>query len=646
MKITILSLTFFFTLVCSKSTLGQQIILDSLENELFLNKTNIEKTSLLKADLAKNIRFTNLPKALQLITEALGEVRKSNNYKNAVLVYVNATRVFKQVDSIRGMINASDSAILFAKKSKDITINGIALWNRGYVQEILNESEKSIENYFKALKLLDKSEEWVIISDIYYKIYGHFADINELANEDKYARLCLSAAIKSDNAEKICVAWQSMAINYSQLFAESKNRTLADSAIFAYKKSLEIFKANSARIIGQNQLGIFALNTADFYFQNFMPAAKDSVIKYLEIAIENGKTQTRSPILNNSYGLLSELAIQEKNFPKAEALLLKSMEFSEKETYRNLPSLQIVYLSLANFYSNRNNNSKALEFYKKYVKIYSELNSANRQKDTRKFEALFDSEKKAQQLELEFQKTSSEKKQKIIFALIALCLFIIIVFGFRIFHLRLKNSLKETNNLQLQKAETALENKLQAVEYDQLLLKKQDAELRAQLQEEQTKLKTEEAARLVAEQKLVEVQKDQLQKQLMASELQIEHKIEILQNLKYKINENNNKDKSSLKMQHIIDDAMSVDEDFEQFKIELKEINPTFFNLLQQKSQQKLTSLDLRYCAYIFMKFPTKQMANLLNVEATTIRMNKYRIKQKIGLTKDQDLNTFISNII
>ena len=41
----------------------------------------------------------------------------------------------------------------------------------------------------------------------------------------------------------------------------------------------------------------------------------------------------------------------------------------------------------------------------------------------------------------------------------------------------------------------------------------------------------------------------------------------------------------------------------------------------------------------------TKQMANLLHVEASSIRMNKYRLKQKLGLQKEDDLKNFIDKI-
>ncbi|WP_447642314.1 MULTISPECIES: helix-turn-helix transcriptional regulator [Chitinophagaceae] len=41
----------------------------------------------------------------------------------------------------------------------------------------------------------------------------------------------------------------------------------------------------------------------------------------------------------------------------------------------------------------------------------------------------------------------------------------------------------------------------------------------------------------------------------------------------------------------------------------------------------------------------TKQIAQLLNVEPKSVRMTRYRLKQKFGLEKETDLMSFLRNI-
>ena len=68
-------------------------------------------------------------------------------------------------------------------------------------------------------------------------------------------------------------------------------------------------------------------------------------------------------------------------------------------------------------------------------------------------------------------------------------------------------------------------------------------------------------------------------------------------------------------------------------------------NLHNEKSVQKLTSLDLKYCAAIHSKLNTKQISMLFSVEPESVRMSKYRIKQKLNLDKDDDLELFLTEI-
>lgn len=81
--------------------------------------------------------------------------------------------------------------------------------------------------------------------------------------------------------------------------------------------------------------------------------------------------------------------------------------------------------------------------------------------------------------------------------------------------------------------------------------------------------------------------------------------------------------------------------DFEDIKMQIQELHPDFFNRLSEKAIKKLTLLDLKYCTYLYLKMSTKQIAQALHVEPQSVRMFKYRLKQKFGLDKDVVLEDF-----
>jgi hypothetical protein len=143
-------------------------------------------------------------------------------------------------------------------------------------------------------------------------------------------------------------------------------------------------------------------------------------------------------------------------------------------------------------------------------------------------------------------------------------------------------------------------------------------------------------------------EKEQTQKELMNSVLHLEKKNEILNELKEKLLEQNKDNQSTIhnSIFKTIDAGLVVDDDFDKFKNNFNSIYPEFFEKLQQKANHTLTQLDLKYCGFILMKVTNKEMAMQMNVEPKSIRMARYRIKQKLQLSKEDDLDHFIHHAI
>ena len=141
-------------------------------------------------------------------------------------------------------------------------------------------------------------------------------------------------------------------------------------------------------------------------------------------------------------------------------------------------------------------------------------------------------------------------------------------------------------------------------------------------------------------------EKEQTQKELINSVLHLEKKNEILNELKDKLLVQNKEQHATINTTifKTIDAGLAVDDDFEKFKNNFNTIYPDFFNRLQEKANHSLTQLDLKYCGFILMKVTNKEMASQMNVEPKSIRMARYRIKQKLQLSKDEDLDAFIQS--
>jgi DNA-binding NarL/FixJ family response regulator len=151
--------------------------------------------------------------------------------------------------------------------------------------------------------------------------------------------------------------------------------------------------------------------------------------------------------------------------------------------------------------------------------------------------------------------------------------------------------------------------------------------------------------RLVAEQQLLQERQERLQKELLAGSLQVEQKNELIQAVQKKIGENKNGGTVLKQINQIIDQDKRIDDTQASYKADLDNIRPEFFEKLKEKSSNTLSRLDLKHCSYISMGLTNKEIAQRLGVAPKSILMARYRIKIKLGLGKEVDLDEYIGTL-
>ncbi len=154
-------------------------------------------------------------------------------------------------------------------------------------------------------------------------------------------------------------------------------------------------------------------------------------------------------------------------------------------------------------------------------------------------------------------------------------------------------------------------------------------------------LEQQEKARLKAEQELLAIQQEQLHKQALATSLQLSQKNTFINDLKEKL-----KEKNDFNIDRIIKEEQSTDSDFVAVQNIVQDVHPNFFKRLNEVAKSKLTNQDLRYAAYIYLNMDNQQIANILKADPKTVRMTKYRLKQKFALGKEDDLQMYIQNLV
>ncbi len=80
---------------------------------------------------------------------------------------------------------------------------------------------------------------------------------------------------------------------------------------------------------------------------------------------------------------------------------------------------------------------------------------------------------------------------------------------------------------------------------------------------------------------------------------------------------------------------------WEDFKYYFEKVHQGFFVRLKGKFPG-LTAKDQRLCAYIHLGLSTKELAGLINITPESAEIGRIRLRKKLGLTRDQNLNSFL----
>jgi hypothetical protein len=83
---------------------------------------------------------------------------------------------------------------------------------------------------------------------------------------------------------------------------------------------------------------------------------------------------------------------------------------------------------------------------------------------------------------------------------------------------------------------------------------------------------------------------------------------------------------------------------WDDFKLYFEQINPHFLSHLTNKFPL-LTPIDLKYCCYLLMNMSNDDIKRLLGINQESVRTHKYRLKKKMFLPKDQDLQSFLRSV-
>ncbi|HSH50418.1 MAG TPA: tetratricopeptide repeat protein, partial [Bacteroidales bacterium] len=399
-----------------------------------------------------------------------------------------------------------------------------------------------------------------------------------------------------------------LASAYNNMGATCFENKLYGEALSCFENAHDIYRVkNDTLNLGRvyNSLGIIHGQL------NNLIEAKRYFLKAIYIFEHREMFSSVASIENN----LAKLYIKSGDYKTAEEYIAKSYAYSSNK--------DIVQLQLNNFrvsvdlYKKQNNYKRAFENLEKFISLHDSIKNETIIKKVEQIRMAYEVDKMEKDLML--AKKDNQLKSKNLRVSLFLSLGIFIIGILLIIVLIIKNRQSASKLLISQREKEITDLKISKVE-DEKRLAKEKFEMELTFKNREL---TTTTMHIVQKNELINSIRNHLSKMELASKA-------------------NEKVVSDIIAE--IDQNIIKDKDWELFVKHFKDVHPDFFdNLL--KRHPDLTSKEVRYCAYFRLNLSLKEISAVLNITTRGVEKARSRIRQKMNLSKEIDLNTYIHSL-
>ncbi|SEH32486.1 tetratricopeptide repeat protein [Chryseobacterium culicis] len=537
----------------------------------------------------------------------------SPSSSDQVIGYVYLAEYYSLMDDEKKKREALELAKKTAKESgKPIDLAYVDFGYSNYYLK-LNKNDLFIKVFNSSVKKFEKSPE---NSFILAQLYSNMAKIkakNMLEKDlEKDHFKTKQYALQSGNQILIAASMNNLGYFYIGKYNLTENRKFLDSAYSNFKKSYDYVSLIKDVISRNKALTIYYINYASILREMGASSRQKEQLEYslkaLNLATKYKNLSSFVPAIYNTIGNIYK---DRHDLHAAETYFIKAHELVKKDD-KLFAAVRIqITNNLSVFYEDNKNFEKALYYQKEAADLIKKEGQKQFDNNTKSLEIFYDTEQKNMQIKELAEREKSYAWQRILYVgIIILSCFLIVVLIF-VLNYRQKINRQKNSLLEAEKKQT------------ELVLQ----------------IEKEEKAHLEAEQELMKLKQEQLQKQMLVTSIQLNRKNDFLKELKDKLGND------PVHLEKALKEEQLTDSEFLEIQNLIMEVHPNFYNRINEVSKSKLTNLDLKYATYIYLNLDNLQISNILKADPNTVRITKYRLKQKLGLKKEDDLHQFIQNL-
>ncbi|MBV8327435.1 ATP-binding protein [Chryseobacterium sp.] len=391
-----------------------QDVLSKLEKEYDHASNNLTEHLNLAPKYATALFFHNdKHKSYQILEANISIATKQADGKYATILYAVQAMNYRLDNKAAESSKSLDMAKRYSLKTNNNEAKGYFQYAKGWILTRNNKTTDAVAAYLKAIDYYENSST----TSTLYGRFGNaakelsaiYSNLNEYQLEEKYSKQFLLLASRQNDPNLIFDAYMRMGYVYEQKHTQNpSNEVFRNKAEQYYLQAITTFNKNNEAMFNRSSLSYAAINLANLYTD----FDRDKAMKYARLANKVSLETGDAIHIASSFGILAELAIQDKNYDLAKAYFLKASVEIGKSPVRDHNIELSILESLSRISEEQGNYKEALTYYKSYVDQYKSVYDQEKLDITKRLESQFDKERQEQKY-IKLQLESDKKAQEI-----------------------------------------------------------------------------------------------------------------------------------------------------------------------------------------------------------------------------------------
>jgi len=534
-----------------------------------------------------------------------------------------------------------DSAVQYEKQISDPCLLGFLYSKYGeYYSFKLNEPEAH-KNYYKAIEYYEKAGEVKNLIHIYHNLAFSYIQRDDTEALKKIIdKLLTMTSMQNENVERINTC-RIIAFYYNKLYNKEKQLAFLDSAVYYDKQAISIYEtavSTHPDTVRPEEIAYNYLNVAsNLLEEGHTPLDTVGVFLAKAEALANPVDTT---MIINLYWVKGRIAYKKGEIERAKNLFNNQLILMDRWVKGEMLFLYTdLYQMLSEISEKQNDYISALVYEQKRNSYLNQVHDAQKYEIISELETKYEVQRKEQKIIQLNELTIYQKR--IIYLYIFILILLLIVFFFIVGWFRLK---KKVNEKQLaivhsEKNEAILQSKLKEEQLEKERMEKYSVLLDNHFKKKQISEMDDEFKKLNNEQQKLNILIDEFTDKLHKYEKKKSENILFMTNdpvnssVLYDLSELINRKIKNVSQQR-------------EYQEKLTTIDDTFFQQLKEIAAEELSILDIKRCVAFVIGMETAHIAECFSVEQRSINQAHYRLKIKLRVDKEMDLDIFLKQLI